>query len=37
MATTNSMYVTFDMPSLKNKVKIQYYLTQSLMKKKKGG
>lgn len=34
MATTNSMYVTFDMPSLKNKVKIQYYLTHSLMKRK---
>lgn len=34
MATTNSTYVTFDMPSLKNKVKIQYYLTHSLMEKK---
>ena len=35
MATTNSTYVTFDMPSLKNKVQIQYYLTHSLMEKKK--
>lgn len=34
MATTNSTYVTFDMPSLKNKVKIQYCLTHSLMEKK---
>lgn len=34
MATTNSTYITFDMPSLKNKVKIQYYLTHSLMQKK---
>lgn len=34
MATTNSTYVTFDTPSLKNKVKIQYYLTHSLMEKK---
>lgn len=35
MATTNSTYVTFDMPSLKNKVQIQYYLTHSLMEKKR--